>query len=46
MTRLKPGPIVVDETDIVDDDAVDFPLFVDKVQLLEAAESFLSQAHS
>lgn len=34
MTRLKPGSIVVDETDIVDDDIGDFPFFVGEVQFV------------
>ena len=31
---IKPGSIVVDRTDIVDDDIVDFPFFVDEVQFV------------
>jgi hypothetical protein len=31
---IKPGSIVVDGTDIVDDDIVDFPFFVDEVQFV------------
>ena len=30
---IKPGSIVVDETDIVDDDVVEFPFFIDEVSL-------------
>jgi hypothetical protein len=37
---IKPGSIVVDETDIVDDDAVDFPFFVDEVGLLSNIGQF------
>jgi hypothetical protein len=30
---IKSGSIVVDETDIVDDDVVEFPFFIDEVSL-------------